>query len=48
MKLGRKLVWDPVKEQFRDDAEANALCHRKARSAAYEITRVMKNAGLAV
>jgi myo-inositol 2-dehydrogenase/D-chiro-inositol 1-dehydrogenase len=47
MKLGRKIVWDPVKEQFRDDVEANALCHRKARSAAYEITRVMKNAGLA-
>jgi hypothetical protein len=25
MRLGRKLKWDPVKEQFLDDSEANAL-----------------------
>ena len=46
MKLGRKLTWDPVKEQFVDDAEANALCARKPRSADFDIARVMKKAGL--
>ena len=25
MLLGRKLKWDPVKEQFADDSEANSL-----------------------
>ncbi len=46
MKLKRKLRWDPKREQFVGDAEANALCARKPRSAAYDISRVMKNAGL--
>jgi hypothetical protein len=46
MKLGRKLAWDPQKEQFTGDAEANALCARKPRSAAYDIRRVVKGAGL--
>ena len=47
MKLRRKLTWDPQKEQFKDDAEANAMRARKARSAAYDLGRVMKGAGLA-
>ena len=32
MKLGRKLKWDPKKEQIIDDAEANALLTPKMRS----------------
>jgi predicted dehydrogenase len=32
MKLGRKLRWDPVKEQFVDDPEANAMRSRPQRS----------------
>jgi hypothetical protein len=47
MKLQRKLTWDPAKEMFVNDAEANALRGRKARSAAYDINAVMKKAGLA-
>jgi predicted dehydrogenase len=47
MKLGRKLTWDPKKEQFVNDAEANAMCLRKPRSAAYDIVQVAKKAGLA-
>jgi myo-inositol 2-dehydrogenase / D-chiro-inositol 1-dehydrogenase len=46
MKLGRKLTWDTAKEQFTGDAEANAMCSRKPRSAAYDIIRVMRQAGL--
>jgi myo-inositol 2-dehydrogenase / D-chiro-inositol 1-dehydrogenase len=46
MKLGRKLTWDPVKEQFVNDAEANAMCLRKPRSAAYDILQAAKKAGL--
>jgi predicted dehydrogenase len=47
MKLGRKLTWDPVKEQFTNDAEANRMCARAPRSAQYDIALVMKKAGLA-
>ena len=47
MKLGRRLTWDPAREQFIDDAEANKLCARVPRSAEYDIARVMKAAGLA-
>jgi hypothetical protein len=47
MKLKRKLTWDPKREQFTGDADANAMCARKPRSPAYDITRVMKGAGLA-
>ncbi len=47
MKLKRKLTWDPKREQFTGDAEASALCARRPRSAAYDIGRVMKGAGLA-
>ncbi|GAB3337569.1 Gfo/Idh/MocA family oxidoreductase [Larkinella ripae] len=32
MKLNRKLHWDPKKEQFKNDAEANALLSRPQRS----------------
>ena len=32
MKLGRKLRWDTVKEQFVGDAEANAMFTRKYRA----------------
>jgi myo-inositol 2-dehydrogenase / D-chiro-inositol 1-dehydrogenase len=46
MKLGRKLTWDPVKEQFVGDAEANAMCFRKPRSAAYDIREIAKKAGV--
>jgi len=31
VRLGRKLNWDPVKEQFADDKEANALVAREQR-----------------
>ncbi len=31
MELGRKLAWDPEKEQFVGDDAANRLCHRPAR-----------------
>ena len=47
MKLGRELTWDPVKEQFAGDAEANAMRSRKPRSADYDLARIMKGAGLA-
>jgi predicted dehydrogenase len=46
MKLGRKLTWDPAKEMFVGDAEANALRGRTPRSSAYDLARVMKAAGL--
>jgi predicted dehydrogenase len=46
MKLGRKLTWDPVKEQFTGDAEANRMCLRTPRSAAYDIAQIAKQAGL--
>jgi predicted dehydrogenase len=47
MKLKRKLTWDPGKEAFVGDAEANALCSRKPRKSEYDIAAVMKKAGLA-
>jgi predicted dehydrogenase len=47
MKLQRKLVWDPVKETFPGDAEANALCSRKARKAEFDYRENLKKAGLA-
>lgn len=43
MKLGRKLRWDPVKEVFLDDDEANALCSREQR-APYGIDRLLNKA----
>ena len=41
MKLGRKLRWDPVKEVFIGDDEANAMCSRPQR-APYGINRLLK------
>ena len=41
MKLGRKLRWDPVKEVFVGDDEANAMCSRPQR-APYGIDRLLK------
>jgi hypothetical protein len=32
MKLGRKVIWDPEKEMFPNDAEANALLSRPQRA----------------
>ena len=46
MKLKRKLTWDPTREQFAGDAEANALCARAPRSSAYDIRRIMREARL--
>ncbi len=44
MKLGRPLTWDAKAEQFVGDAEANALCARKPRAAAYDIEQIAKKA----
>ena len=35
-RLGRALKWDPVKEQFADDDEANAMVERPRRKG-YEL-----------
>jgi len=32
MKLPRKLFWDPVKERFKNDDEANAMLSRPMRA----------------
>ena len=37
--LGRKLHWDPVKEQFVDDAEANKYVSRRRRKG-YELPKL--------
>jgi len=47
MKLGRKLSWDPVKEQFVNDPEANEMLSRKPRKQEYDIQILMQKAGLA-
>jgi myo-inositol 2-dehydrogenase/D-chiro-inositol 1-dehydrogenase len=47
MKLKRKLTWDPAKEMFVGDDEANAMRSRKARKPEYDINVVMKKTGLA-
>jgi len=46
MKLKRKLFWDAVAEKFTNDKEANAMLVRKARKPEYDITSIMKKAGL--
>ncbi|RPJ72901.1 MAG: gfo/Idh/MocA family oxidoreductase [Acidobacteria bacterium] len=46
MKLGRTLTWDPVKEQFADDAEANTMRLRTPRSAEFDIVQIAKKAGI--
>jgi predicted dehydrogenase len=47
MKLGRKLAWDPAKERFPNDADAQKMVTRAPRSEKYDLSRVMKKAGLA-
>jgi hypothetical protein len=37
IRLGRKLTWDPVKEEIVGDAAANAWVKREARKG-YEVT----------
>ena len=44
MKLKRKLTWDPKKEMFVKDDEANTLRDRKARTAEYDIHRLLHEA----
>jgi predicted dehydrogenase len=46
MKLGRRLVWDPDKEQIVNDAEANTLFARTPRSPDYDLSRIIAKAGL--
>lgn len=46
MKLGRKLTWDVASESFKDDADANALCGRRPRSAEFDFREVLKKAGI--
>jgi len=46
MKLERKLTWNPEKEMFLGDYEANAMRERKARAPQYDFRRVMQQAGL--
>lgn len=46
MKLGRKLTWDPAKQEFVHDHAANAMRDRKPRSAEYNIHRVLSKAGI--
>lgn len=46
MKLGRQVTWDVATESFLNDAEANALCGRKPRSAEYDLHLIMKKAGI--
>ncbi|MCX6327377.1 MAG: Gfo/Idh/MocA family oxidoreductase [Bacteroidia bacterium] len=46
MKLNRKLTWDAKKEKFVGDKEANAMLSRKARKPEYDLTLLMKKAGL--
>lgn len=46
MKLGRKLTWNPAKEEFVHDHAANAMRDRKARSRDYDIHRVLRKAGI--
>ena len=41
MKLGRKVRWDPVKEAFIGDEEANSMRSRPQR-APYGIDRLLK------
>jgi len=47
MKLQRTLTWDAAREMFVNDNQANAMCGRTPRSAAYDIAGIMKEAGLA-
>jgi myo-inositol 2-dehydrogenase / D-chiro-inositol 1-dehydrogenase len=46
MKLKRKLTWNPKREMFVNDAEANAMLDRKPRNAEYDIHAVLARAGI--
>jgi predicted dehydrogenase len=46
MKLSRPVTWDAAKEEFVNDAEANALRRRTARSAQYDVLRTVREARL--
>jgi myo-inositol 2-dehydrogenase/D-chiro-inositol 1-dehydrogenase len=46
MKLKRKLTWDPDKEMFVNDAEANAMLDRKPRKVEYDIHALLAKAGI--
>lgn len=46
MKLKRPLTWNPEKELFVNDAEANAMLSRQARKPEYDIAKIMKKARL--
>ena len=46
MKLDRPLTWNPAKEEFVNDAEANAMRRRTPRSAAYNVHRILETARL--
>jgi predicted dehydrogenase len=46
MKLKRKLTWDPNKEMFVNDKEANLMLDRKPRSAEYDIHAILAHAGI--
>jgi len=46
MKLKRTLTWDPVSERFIGDEAANALCTRTPRASDYDLTAIMKRAGI--
>ena len=46
MKLGRPVKWNAETESFGSDAEANALCGRKARKAEFDVHEILKKAGI--
>ena len=46
MKLERRLTWNPEKEMFLGDYEANVMRERKPRSVGYDFRRLLKEAGL--
>ncbi|MCX6329931.1 MAG: Gfo/Idh/MocA family oxidoreductase [Bacteroidia bacterium] len=46
MKLNRKVTWDPKKEKFVKDKEANAMMARKVADPQYNLALIMKKAGL--
>lgn len=46
MKLKRPLTWNPEKEMFVNDADANAMLSRQARKPEYDIAKIMKKAHL--
>jgi hypothetical protein len=46
MKLKRKLTWNPDREMFASDAEADALRDRPARHAEYDIHKLLARSGI--